>query len=225
MIGIYTAVANANHMPAWGSSESLLGTNPIAFAIPTDEEPPIILDMATTVVSYGTVKKHAIRGEPMPEGWMISPDGRPITDASRAGEGFLLPIGAYKGSGLAIALGLLAGTLNGAAFGREVVDFNADDVTATNTGHAIMVLDVARFLPPAELKREVDRQIRELRASERLPGVEAIYMPGEQRARRIAERTARGIPLPDGLVTQLNRVAEAEGVAPLDAPSEVTRHA
>lgn len=215
MIGIYTAVASSNHMPVWGSREPLLGTNPIALAIPAGQEPPIVLDMATTVVSYGTIKTRALRGESIPEGWMLDREGRPITDPRRGGEGFLLPIGAYKGSGLALVLGLLAGPLNGAAFGRDVVDFNADDRTATNTGQTIIAVDVARFVPLEEFAREVDRHIAELRASERLPGVDAIVMPGERRFRRIQERSALGVPLPAPLVAQLDRLAADLGVVPL----------
>src|SRR5262249_18559481 len=135
MIGIYSVVASANHMAMWGGAETLLGTNPLAVAIPAGEEAPVVLDMATTVVSYGTVKNDALQGKPMPEGWMVSrTDGRPLTDAARSDDGLLLPIGGYKGSGLAIVLGLLAGTLNGAAFGRDVVDFNHDDASAADTG-------------------------------------------------------------------------------------------
>ena len=153
MIGIYSAVANANHMPAWGAAESLLSTNPIAIAVPAGDEPPVVLDIATTVVSYGTVKAYKLQNKPMPEGWMVSAkDGKPITDSAKSGEGLLMPIGGHKGSGLALVLGLLAGVLNGAAFGREVVDFNADDESACNTGHFIIALDVSRFLPIAAFK-------------------------------------------------------------------------
>ncbi|MBX5489750.1 MAG: Ldh family oxidoreductase [Chloroflexi bacterium] len=217
MIGLYTAVANANHMAPWGAQELLLGTNPLAIAVPAGEEPPIVLDMATTVVSYGTIKKHAQRGEPLPPGWVVDARGEPITDPARAHEGFLLPIGGYKGSGLALLLGLLAGVLNGAAFGRDVVDFNADDHTPTNTGHVLIAVEIARFLPPAAFKREVDRHVRELRAARRLPGVEAIYLPGERRHARIQERTAHGIPLPAPLVAELDRLAASVGLPLLSA--------
>lgn len=131
MIGLYLAVGNANHLPPWGGLDMLLSTNPIAVAIPALEEPPVVLDMATTVAAYGKVKTKAQRGEPMPEGWMIDREGRPLTDPRRADEGFLLPIGGYKGYGLALVFGLLAGTLNGAAMGRDVIDFNKDDGTPT----------------------------------------------------------------------------------------------
>src|SRR6185312_4949114 len=145
MIGLYFAVGNANHLPPWGGVEMLLSTNPIAIAIPAGKEPPIVLDMATTVAAYGKVKTKAQRGETMPEGWMVDREGRPLTDPKRANEGFLLPIGGYKGYGLALAFGVLAGTLNRAAMGREVVDFNADDSTETNTGQAILALDLEAF--------------------------------------------------------------------------------
>jgi L-2-hydroxycarboxylate dehydrogenase (NAD+) len=221
MIGIYSAVANANHMAPWGGQDLLLGTNPLAIAVPAGDEAPLVLDMATTVVSYGTVKKYAQRGEPLPAGWVTNAAGEAIIDAARAGEGFLLPIGAYKGSGLALMLGLLAGVLNGAAFGRDVVDFNADDHTATNTGHLLIAVDIGRFVPVAAFKAEVDCHIRDLRASRRLPGVAAIYLPGEQRHARIQEHQARGIPLPAVLVTELDRVAASVGVVPLAAaPAE-----
>jgi L-2-hydroxycarboxylate dehydrogenase (NAD+) len=158
MIGIYAVVANANHMPVWGGAENLLGTNPIAVAVPAGQEAPVVLDIATTVVSYGTVKAYKLQHKPMPEGWMVDArDGKPLTDSDRSAEGLLLPIGGHKGSGLALVLGLLAGTLNGAAFGRDVVDFNADDESACDTGHFIIALDVSRFIPIAAFKSEIDR--------------------------------------------------------------------
>src|SRR5262249_34990981 len=112
MVGIYSVVASANHMPPWGGVETLLGTNPIAVAIPAGEEAPVVLDIATTVVSYGTVKNYRLQGRPMPEGWMVSrEDGGPLTDPAKSEHGLLLPIGGYKGSGLALVLRLLPGTL------------------------------------------------------------------------------------------------------------------
>src|SRR5450432_2907561 len=145
LIGIYMAVGNANHLPPWGGIDMLLSTNPIAAAIPAGEETPIVLDMATTVAAYGKVKAKAARGEMMPEGWMIDREGKPLTDPRRASEGFLLPIGGYKGYGLALVVGLLAGTLNGAAMGKDVIDFNQDVSSATNTGQAIVAIDPAAF--------------------------------------------------------------------------------
>jgi LDH2 family malate/lactate/ureidoglycolate dehydrogenase len=212
MIGVYLAVGSANHMPPWGGVELLLSTNPIAFAIPALEEPPIVLDIATSVTAYGKVKTKAQRGEPMPEGWMIDASGRSLTDPRRAEEGFLLPIGGYKGYGLALIFGLLAGTLNGAAFGRDVIDFNKDDKTPTNTGQAILALDVSRFSPVETFKRSVDQVIREMRSSRKMSGVERIRLPGEQSHATWLERSATGIPMNDTLYKDLQRLASELGV-------------
>ena len=152
----------------------------------------------------------------MPEGWMVSrADGQPLTDPAAAGEGMLLPIGGHKGSGLAIVLGLLAGPLSGAVFGRDVVDFNADSSTETNTGHFIMALDIARFVEPQAFHDEVSRHLADLRDSERLPEAEPIRMPGDQRAARRAERERNGVPIPAPLLEKLNEVAETLSIEPL----------
>jgi LDH2 family malate/lactate/ureidoglycolate dehydrogenase len=218
MIGLYFAVGNANHLPPWGGLDLLLSTNPLAVAVPAGEEPPVVLDMATTVAAYGKVKAKAQRGEPMPEGWMMDREGRPLTDPKRAEEGFLLPIGGYKGYGLAMVIGLLAGTLNGAAMGSEVIDFNHDDSSVTNTGQAILAIDPDAFGDVAAFKARVDKLVRELRASERMPGVERIWMPGEQsHHKRLAHQRA-GVQLPEALHAQLDALARELAIAPLREP-------
>ena len=215
MAGLYLAVGNANHLPPWGGLDMLLSTNPIAVAVPAGEEPPIVLDMATTVAAYGKVKTKAQSGEMMPEGWMMDREGRPLTDPRRANDGFLLPIGGYKGYGLALIFGLLAGTLNGAAMGKDVVDFNADDTTPTNTGHAIVAINVEAFQPVAEFKKNVDALIRDLRAAKRLPGVDRIRLPGEGSHAARADRSKNGIPLPAPLAESLRQLASELSIAPL----------
>ncbi|MFT7059891.1 MAG: LDH2 family malate/lactate/ureidoglycolate dehydrogenase [Pseudorhodobacter sp.] len=215
MIGLYIAVGSANHLPPWGGTEMLLSTNPIAVAIPAAKRPPIVLDMATTVAAYGKVKTAAQRGETMPEGWMIDKNGAPLTDPNRASEGFLLPIGGAKGYGLALVFGILAGTLNGAAFGRDVVDFNADSTSVTNTGHLILALDIKAFADPDVFRAGIDAIWDEMKSSPRLPGVDEIRLPGERLHRVTAERSAKGIPLPAALRAQLDALAAELGVRAL----------
>lgn len=216
MLGLYFAVGNANHLPPWGGMDMLLSTNPIAAGIPAGEEPPVVLDMATTVAAYGKVKAKAKRGEQMPVGWMIDRQGQPLLDPQRAGEGFLLPIGEHKGYGLALIVGLLAGTLGGAAMGREVIDFNADHKTTTNTGQAILVIDLAAFGDPAQFRQRVDTLVRDIRDSQRLPGVERIWLPGEQSHERRARYREQGIPVSAGLVSELQALATELGIDPLE---------
>jgi LDH2 family malate/lactate/ureidoglycolate dehydrogenase len=218
MIGLYFAVGNANHLPPWGGVEMLLSTNPIAAALPTAEEPPIVLDMATTVAAYGKVKALAQRGESMPEGWMIDRQGRPLTDPRRAEEGFLLPIGGYKGYGLALLVGMLAGTLNGAAMGRDVIDFNKDARSVTNTGQTIVAIDPAAFGDPQVFRAQADRLIRDLRTSARMPGTARIWLPGEQSHERRIAYARDGIPLPPSLWATLDGVADELAIARLERP-------
>jgi LDH2 family malate/lactate/ureidoglycolate dehydrogenase len=212
MIGMYFAVGNANHLPPWGGLDMLLSTNPIAVAVPALEEPPVVLDMATTVAAYGKVKAKAQRGEQMPEGWMIDRQGQPLTDPKRADEGFLMPIGGYKGYGLAMIVGLLAGSLNGAAMGSETIDFNKDPVTVTNTGQAILVIDPDAFGEVDAFKARVDKLVRELRASERMPGVDRIWMPGEQSHEKRLVNEREGLALPAALRRQLDDFAREMGI-------------
>lgn len=215
MIGLYFAVGNANHLPPWGGLDMLLSTNPIAAAIPSGEAGPIVLDMATTVAAYGKVKAKAQRGEMMPEGWMIDRTGKPLLDPKRSEEGFLMPIGGYKGYGLSLIVGLLAGTLNGAAMGRDVVDFNHDDTSKTNTGQAICMIDISAFGDVAAFKQRVDAVARDLRASERMEGVDRVWLPGEQSEERRVRYAKEGIPVAPALWQQLTALAADLGIAPL----------
>jgi len=216
MVGIYSAVSGSNFMAPWGGAEPLLGTNPIAVAIPAGEEAPVVLDIATSVASNGAIRTYAAEGRPLPEGWVISrEDGKPITDGRRLAEGMFVPVGEYKGSGLALVLGLLGGPLNRAAFGRDIKDTNADQSRETNTGHFVVALDVARFLPLADFKAEIDRHVRDLGSSKRLPGFNGIRIPGQGRVARRADREQNGVPLSETLLQQLADVAKSVAIAPL----------
>src|SRR5476651_1213315 len=218
MVGIYSAVANANHMPLAGGAEPLLGTNPLAISIPAGEEPPLVLDIATSIESYGTIKNHKLLNRPLHDDWMIDPKtGAAVTDAQKSAEALLLPMAGYKGATLALIIGLLAGTLNGALFGRDCVDFNADPGTVTNTGQFVLALDPSRFQAIETFKAEVDRHIRSLRNSQALPGNEAVRLPGEQRAKRREDRLRNGLALPPELLVQLDRLASDLAIAPLAA--------
>jgi LDH2 family malate/lactate/ureidoglycolate dehydrogenase len=216
MVGIYTAVSGSNFMAPWGGAEPLLGTNPIAVGIPAGEEPPVMLDIATSVASNGLIRTYATEGKPLPEGWVINRiDGSPITDGNRLAEGMFMPLAGYKGSGLALVLGLLGGPLNRAAFGRDVRDAAADQARETNTGHFIIALDVARFLPLDVFKAEIDRHVRDLASSKRLPGFDEIRIPGQGRAARRRDRMGNGVPISETILKQLGQVAASLAITPL----------
>jgi L-2-hydroxycarboxylate dehydrogenase (NAD+) len=216
MIGLYAACSSVNHMAPTGGAEPLLGTNPIAAAIPAGEEPPVILDIATSVIAYGAVRTAALQGKSIPEGWMIDPaTGKPLTDPARGNHGLMTPIGGYKGAGLALVIGLLAGLLNGAAFGRDVSDFNTDQGGETNTGQFVIALDIARFMDPKQFAAEIDRHLRDFKASARLPGFDAIRLPGAERMKRREQRSRDGVTLAPALMKQLDELAGNLNLTPL----------
>jgi LDH2 family malate/lactate/ureidoglycolate dehydrogenase len=207
MIGIVAAVGSANHVAPFGGQDLLLGTNPIAIAVPAGNAPPFVLDMATTNAASGKIKVLAQRGEPMPEGWMIDRDGNPMTDPNRQQEGLLLPIGGAKGYGLAMAIGLLAGTLNGAAFGDDVINFTKDTTSPTNTGQFVAAISVEAFGDVSVFKATVDDVLATMRDSKPLAGHDPVRVPGQLRGDIYKERFLNGVPLHPNLVDTLSKVA------------------
>jgi LDH2 family malate/lactate/ureidoglycolate dehydrogenase len=215
-IGIYMAVGNANHMAPWGGIDLLLSTNPIAIAVPAADHPIVLLDIATTVAAYGKVKVAAQKGESIPDTWMIDRNGQPITDPQKSSEGSLLPIGGYKGYGLAVMIGLLAGALNNAAVGKSTIDFNAHHDLITNTGQTIIAVDPCAFGDPEQFVERVITLVNDLKASSRLPGANQIRVPGDGAAKSMAQRLKLGIPISPELKESLNQCAKECGIASLD---------
>jgi LDH2 family malate/lactate/ureidoglycolate dehydrogenase len=212
MIGLCAAVGSANHVAPYGGSDLLLGTNPLAIAVPAGRQGPFVLDMATTTAAMGKIKTLAQRGEKMPEGWMVGRDGLPLTDPNRRDEGFLLPIGGPKGYGLAMAIGLLAGTLNGAAFGSDVIDFTADVSSTANTGQFVAAVSVSAFGDPEAFGARADAAFDEMRASEPLPGHGKVRIPGEGREGLRDGRLKEGVPVHANLLKELAAIASELGI-------------
>jgi LDH2 family malate/lactate/ureidoglycolate dehydrogenase len=212
MIGMAAAVGSANHVPPFGGTDLLLGTNPIAISAPSSGPDPFVLDMATTVAAMGKIKVLAQRGESMPEGWMVGRDGAPLTDPERRSEGFMLPIGGPKGFGLSVAIGLLAGLLNGAAFGSDVVDFTSDTSSETNTGQFVMALNPEAFGMEDRFAEAAGRVFDELRATDPLPGHEPVRMPGEGKGAEAAQRRQNGLFLSPALRRDLEALAQERGI-------------
>jgi LDH2 family malate/lactate/ureidoglycolate dehydrogenase len=218
MIGIVGAVGSANHVAPFGGLDMLLGTNPLAIAIPAGREPAFVLDMATTTAAAGKIKVLAQRGEAMPEGWMVDRDGNPLTDPTRQSEGLLLPIGGPKGYGLAMAIGLIAGTLNGAVFGKDVVNFTKETATPTNTGQFVAAISVEAFADVTAFKETVDGIFASFRASEHFPDGDPVRIPGQNRGAIRRERQEYGIPLHPNLVKALAEIAAELEISELTAP-------
>ncbi|XWN29370.1 MAG: Ldh family oxidoreductase [Devosia sp.] len=217
MIGLSAAVGSANHVPPFGGTDLLLGTNPLAVAVPAAGRAPFLLDMATTIASAGKIKTLAQRGEAMPEGWMVGRDGKPLTDPKRQSEGFLLPIGGAKGYALAAAIALLAGGLNGAAMGRQVIDFSNDTKTPANTGQFVAAISLSAFGNADAIAAAAAAFCTDLEASTPLPGYDSVRIPGAGRDALYVERRTKGIPLHPNLRRDLDAIADARALPRLAA--------
>jgi len=195
MIGI--AATNAlPTMAPWGGRERLVGINPLAVAIPTGNGPAFVLDTAFSGSAMGKIAVYHQKGEPIPEDWALDAAGRPTTDAAAAMQGLLRPIGAFKGVGLAMTMGILSTLLSGAAYGTRLGDL-ADGPLPGRDGHFVVALDIAAFADVADFKRHMDALIDEIRGSARAPGAERIYSPGELEHETSDHYRAEGIPLND----------------------------
>lgn len=146
---------------------------------------------------------------------MVGRDGNPLTDPNKRDEGFLLPIGGPKGYGLSLAIGLLAGVLNGAAFGSDVVDFTNDTKSPTNTGQFVAAIDLKAFGDPDVIAESAARAFAEMRASSPLPGHDPVRIPGEGRAEAHAKRLEDGLDLHESLRRNLDAIATEFGVGKL----------
>jgi len=221
MIGISMTNAGPLVVPTFGRT-SVLGTNPVSVAVPSDKELPFVLDMATSVVPRGQIEVYERQGKLMPLGWAVDASGHSSQDpkgvlealAKRLGGG-ILPLGGegeefsgHKGYGLALLVDILCGVLPGAAFGLDV--YGTED--AANVGHFFGAIDVRAFRPLKEFRRDMDKLIRMLRDSPKAAGHERIYLHGEKSAAMAQERLAKGIPLGPKVVASLRKVGSETGV-------------
>jgi len=213
MIGVVASSATPN-MAASGGAERLVGNNPIAFAIPSAGDAPVVFDMATSKVARGWVLLAAKNGTPIPPDWALDADGRPTTDAERAVGGTLLPVGEHKGFGLALVLGLLTDVLTG-----NVPEAERPDWLATDREFLLSMLCIA-IDPAACLGAPFAAGVRDavarLKASRLAENADAVRIPGEAGVARERDAEAHGIALAPALVADLRDLATTLGVPPLD---------
>jgi LDH2 family malate/lactate/ureidoglycolate dehydrogenase len=204
-------------VPPFGGITALFSTNPLSYAIPTDSEPTIVYDIATTAVAGNKVLLAKKRGDKtIPAGWANDDQGRPTTDAAAASVRHLQWFGGHKGFGLALLVELLAGVLAGSSFGtteRTASPLHGDVRVAK--GFVLIGIDPSRFMPTGDFRTSVDTLIREIRSGERAPGVDRIWLPGEPEHVRSEERSRDGIPLPGPLLEELDRIAAGVGAPPI----------
>ena len=196
-------------VPPWQGKQGRLGTNPICMSVPG----PWLLDMATTTVAAGKVFKAFLNGQPeIPSGWAFDSEGRPTTDTQAAYKGMLMPLGGYKGSGLAMMVEILCSVLGGGAMANEVggIRFRGKRVRVSQM---FIAIDVARFMPIDEFTARVEQLVKVMKSTPAAPGYDEVLVAGDPEWRMEAERLKNGIPIADGNWDSLVKAAARVGVA------------
>ena len=212
MVGI-CSMNTSPVMAAHGSRRPTLGTNPLSIAVPSSSGRPVVLDMATSNQARGKIILAANNNDSIPEGWAITSEGLPTTDAKEALKGSVLPLGGPKGSGLAIMLDVLTGVLTGAEFGAQMPRMY-DDPQPQRVGHMFSAISIEAFMPIAEFLSRMDQKEEETRQGPPAPGFERVAMPGDGTHERTAAHREYGIPLTAEVYADLLSAAERYGVSP-----------
>src|SRR5579864_854987 len=211
-IGIVMCNASAL-VPPWQGREPRLGTNPICMAVPGGEEHPWLLDMATTTVAAGKIFKANINGQPqIPPNWAMDSEGVPTTDTQTALKGLLMPLGGYKGSGLAMMAEILCAVLSGGAMSTELGGIRVQG-QPMRTSQLFLAIDVGRFLPLEEFQQRMQALVRIVRSSKPAKGCDEVLVAGDPEWRAEETRRRNGILLSDGVWQNLVQAAKQLGVA------------
>ncbi len=207
-------------MPAPGGGERVVGNNPIAIAIPTAGEIPIVLDMATSEAAMGKIRMAEKAGQAIPASWAVTAAGAPTTSPAEAIAGMLLPMGGAKGFGLSFVIDLLCGLLSRGATGAEVRPLYGDFAVAYDCSHLFIAIDVAHFGDPAWFRRHAAAAAERIRAGRRAPGIAQVFTPGEPEWRRRRQAAGR-VTLDPAVAAMLRRYAGELGVDAglLDGPA------
>ena len=206
-IGI--AYTNAGpEMAPWGGREGAVGTNPWGIAAPTGLGFPVVMDIALTTAGKGMMQWHAREGTPMPRDWALTPEGMETDDPNAAMAGALLGIGQYKGYGLAFMTDVLTGVLGGGGFGLKPYS----DQARLDVSHSLTAIDIAWFMPLAEFRARMDEFAAMVKSRQLRPGFSEILLPGEQEARRVARKSAHGVPLDDAVLDDLRALGAELGL-------------
>jgi LDH2 family malate/lactate/ureidoglycolate dehydrogenase len=209
--------------PLWGA-ERMLGTNPIAIAFPGKEEPPIVIDLATSAAAYGKIEIARRKGEPIPAGWAINREGRNTTNPDELIDGgAMLPLGSerelggHKGYALAMMVDILCGPLSGANWGPFAPPFALRQEIPKRSvgkgiGHFFGAMRIDGFMDADEFKRQIDDYVRVFRATKPAPGTNGPLIPGDPEREAEQVRRKNGVPLILPVIEDLRDISRKTGI-------------
>jgi L-2-hydroxycarboxylate dehydrogenase (NAD+) len=218
MIGVTGTNARPSVAPTFGV-ENVLGTNPLTFGIPSDEDFPFLLDCATSITQRGKVELYARQGKQLPKGWVIDDNGESKTNSSDvlndliAGNAALIPLGGvgeetggYKGYGYATVVEILSAALQQGAYMKMLIGFRDGKKVPYSLGHFFIAIDISVFIDPEEFKKTAGNILREIRASRKMPGQTRIYTAGEKEHDTWLERKNSGVPFTNELLEEFRGI-------------------
>lgn len=230
MIGITGTNARPSIAPTFGV-ENMLGTNPLTFAMPTEEEFPFFMDCATSVTQRGKIEVYAREDKEIPEGWVIDKTGRTRTDSKQilvdlvSGDAALVPLGGigeetggHKGYGYATVVEILSAALQGGSFLKMLSGFKDRKRVPINIGHFFIAIDISAFIELEEFKKIAGDILRSLRNSKKTPGLNRIYTHGEKEYLVWLERKNKGVPLSKQLQIEIKEMAKELNLKNYDFP-------
>lgn len=220
MIGITGTNARPSIAPTFGV-EPLLGTNPLCFGMPTDEEFPFVLDCATSTSQRGKVEVYARYDQPVPEGWVIDQEGKSLTNAKQIldllvqGRAAFTPLGGagedqagYKGYGYATVVEILSAALQSGSYLTMLTGMSDGKPAPARLGHFFMAVDITAFTELEQFRKITGDILRRLREAKKAPGAERIYTAGEKEYLSINDRREKGIPITESLQEDMLAIAK-----------------
>ena len=207
---------SAPMMFPWGGKERIIGNNPLAYAIPADQCPPVVLDFSLSVVSSGKLILARKKAERIPLGWAVDKEGLPTEDPydGYEGGGSLMPVGGHKGYGLVLVHEILTAVLTGGKVTSRIKSLYEEDKTGIQgTCHSFMVIDPDCFIGKEAFKKSMDHYIKSIKESAKAKNATEILIPGEPELRTETERLREGIPLPEATLKELTALGESLGIS------------
>jgi LDH2 family malate/lactate/ureidoglycolate dehydrogenase len=203
-------------LPVWGGKSKLMGVSPIACGAPAGNSRPFIVDMAPSVAARGKIYKALRRGEKIPKDWALDKDGKQTDDPAKALEGVMLPMGGPKGSALSIMMDVFSGVLSGSAFAGHVTN-PYDPSKPADVGHFLVAIKPDLFMSIEEFRERMDYLYDRVTGSDRMAGIDRIYLPGEIEQLMKEQRLKNGIPLVQAELEALNKEAQRVGATNITA--------
>lgn len=212
-------------MPAPGGAERVVGNNPLAIALPSADEIPIMLDMATSEAAMGKIRMAEKANAAIPPTWAVTAAGAPTTSASEAIAGMLLPAGGAKGFGLSFMIDMMCGLLSQGASGAQVRPLYGDFGMPYDCSHLFIAIDIAHFCEPDLFRQQVAAAAGRIRGGKRAPGVDRLFTPGEPEWQRRQDANGQ-VRIDPAVLTILERLAGEFGVPhPFQNATKDKRHA